>query len=239
MDEQRLLESIKTCGITRLCHFTKSKLALHILRSESGIRAVDFVDEDVYDANDEKRYDGHKDFVSCSIEYPNYWYWRNVKDQDPLFKEWVVFFIDPSLMLLNSTKFCVTNAAFRYGEFIRSGFDAFQELYSDSVVYSRGMLNRKRNMLACCPTNDQAEVLIYKQVPRQAITAIAVQSEQQAEIEYRRWYKCLRDIPQKRIIIAPDLFDGSWSTKVRQGIKPQEYEYKGGEYEWKALELNS
>lgn len=228
MTNRLFIKEIEDRRITRLCHFTKSNKALHILRSASGIKAVDFIQDDVYDANDELRLDGKTDFVNCSIEYPNYWYWKHIKDNHPLFKDWVILFINPSILLKESTEFCFTNAAYRSGIHIKKGYEGFKELYSPTVCGKR-TLNRYPKMLTCCPTDDQAEVLVYNNIPRNDIIGVAVQDEEQAKREYRRWYKNLNDIPKLDIIIAPSLFDGSWSQKVRQGIKPVEIKFEGGE----------
>ncbi|NMA69351.1 MAG: hypothetical protein GX958_08030 [Desulfitobacterium sp.] len=69
-------KEIETRGITRLCHFTRSQKDVHILTSETGIKAVDFIEKDIYDVNDPLRLDGKKSYVNCSIQYPNYWYWK-------------------------------------------------------------------------------------------------------------------------------------------------------------------
>lgn len=48
---------IKKRNITRLCHFVHTNKLLHILSSEEGIKAVDFIDEDILVQNDTDRYD--------------------------------------------------------------------------------------------------------------------------------------------------------------------------------------
>ena len=223
MDDILIRQEIQDRGITRLCHLTRSQKALHILSSEDGIKAVDFLDKSLYDANDPLRLDGKKDFVNCSIQYPNHWYWNKVKDKDPLFRDWVILFINPEILTLNTTEFCAVNAATGSGTYIKKGYRAFQELFDRSVRYR----NRTPKMLSCCPTDDQAEVLVYKNISRKDIIGVIVQDEDQAESESIRWYRCLNNIPEIDIIIAPDLFNGQWSGKVRQGIRPLEYEYRG------------
>lgn len=225
MDKILIEKEIKKRNITRLCHFTKSKNALHILSSPDGIKAVDFLDKSIYDANDPLRLDGKTEFVNCSIQYPNYWYWKKVKDKDSLFKDWVILLINPELILLETTEFCAFNAATDRGAHIKKGYRAFQELFREKV---RDIV-RPPNMLPCCPTDDQAEVLIYKNISRKDIIGVVVKDEDQAHRESVRWYNCLDSIPKIDIIIAPDLFNGEWSKKVRQGIRPEEHKYNGGE----------
>ncbi|WP_270181112.1 DarT ssDNA thymidine ADP-ribosyltransferase family protein [Alkalihalobacillus sp. CinArs1] len=210
-------------NITRLCHITRSQKAMHILSSEDGIKAVDFLDESLYDANDEIRLDGKKDFINCSIEYPNHWYWKRVKGKDPLFKDWVILLINPEILTLKTTKFCPVNAAKGRGAYINDGYVGFKELF-DERVQTRF---RSSQMLPCCPTDDQAEVLVYKNISRKDIIGVVVPNEDQGESEIVRWE--LLNIPKFDIFIAPDLFNGEWSTKVRRGIRPVEYKYRGGE----------
>lgn len=224
MIKTQFQNEISDRGITRLCHITKSVKALHILSSEDGVKAVDFLDEDIYDANDMLRFDGKKDFVNCSIQYPNHWYWRKVRDDRELFRDWVILLINPDIILNDTTHFSAVNAAKAHGAYIKQGYGAFQELYGNYV----GGRCRASNMLSCCPTDDQAEVLIYKNISRKDIIGVAVENEKQAEKELVRW-ECLGGVPELDIVIAPDLYNGNWSQKVRQGRAPLEIKYQGGE----------
>lgn len=214
---------IERRGITRICHFTNSRKALEILRSESGIIAVDFLAEDLYDANDSERRDGKKDYINCSIQYPNFWYYRRAKEREKLFEDWVILFINPNILLLDSTKFCITNAAFKNGAYINGGVKAFKELFDDTV-YGKCIRTRTSQMLSCCPTDDQAEVLVYRNILRKDIFAIGVKDEKQADRERRRW-SLLPSIPDIDIIVAPDLFSRNASDKIRSGQIPEEYIY--------------
>lgn len=210
-------------GITRICHFTRSQKALHILSTEDGLKAVDFLDKSLYDANDLQRLDGRKDFINCSIQYPNHWYLKKVMNNDPIFNEWVILLIKPEIMLASTTEFCPFNAATGCGSHISKGYYAFQKLYDNQI---KGRC-RTSSMLSCCPTDDQAEVLIYKNISRKDIMGVIVLNENQAENESIRWYENLKSVPHFDIFIAPDLFNGSWSKLVRNGIKPEEILYKG------------
>ena len=227
MDKIMFNKEVKERGISRLCHFTRSDTALKILSSENGIKAVDFLDKDIYDANDPYRLDGRTDCVNCSIQYPNHWYWDRVKDKDPLFNEWVILLINPSILLLDTTEFCAINAATARGAHIKKGYSSFKELFQP-IVHGR---KRYSNMLSCCPTNDQAEVLVYKNVSRKDIIGLSVKDKDQAErVSIRLYYNLeSKGIPKLDIIIAPDSFNGKWSQKVREGIIPLETKYHGGE----------
>ena len=82
---------------------------------------------------------------------------------------------------------------------------------------------RTPQMLACCPTDDQAEAMIPRSIPTGLITGVAVASEGQAKTEEARFR--LLKLPQIDWIIAPALFTGDWSSAVRRGRRPVEKHY--------------
>ncbi|QUL53394.1 DUF4433 domain-containing protein [Paenibacillus tritici] len=222
-----LEELIQQKGITRLCHFTKSKSFLHIMSNEIGIRANKFFDneEELLNKNDEFRFDGREDFVCCSIEYPNSWFLRKLieRDQDKFFREWVILFINPNLILDETTHFCQVNAAKHNGGLIEKDLAGFSKLFAQNSSHFK--FPRNSRMLSCCPTDGQAEVLIYKNIRRSDIIGVAVPNEKQAmeekariKIERESW-----DIP---IIVAPGLFTNQWSNMARQGVRIQEMPYE-------------
>lgn len=221
---------IQERGITRLCHFTKSKSFLHIMSNEIGIRANKFFDdeEELLNKNDEFRFDGREDFVCCSIEYPNSWFLNKLieRDKDKFFKEWVILFINPDLIFQETTHFCQVNAATQKGALIEQGEAGFSKLFAKNSSWYR--FPRNHNMLSCCPTDGQAEVLIYKNVRLSDIIGIAVPNEKQAREERARINVERRDwnIP---IFIAPDLFTNRWSAMARQGGRIPERLYESGE----------
>lgn len=209
--------------ITRLCHFTKSSKLLHILSSESGIVANQFLKEEapeLLQQNDYLRLDGLTDHISCSVQYPNSWYLNRIKEKDPLFNQWVVIFIDPYLMLQKGTKFCHRNAAAGRGAFIQEGVTGFMGMFESSVQGIRE-LRRSPKMLDCCPTDDQAEVMIYKNIPRSAILGVAVPNFEKAH-EHRMKLKFIKEAIEVNWIVAPDLFNNNWSVLVRAGKVPVE-----------------
>ncbi|AIQ70272.1 DarT ssDNA thymidine ADP-ribosyltransferase family protein [Paenibacillus graminis] len=214
---------IQEKGITRLCHFTKSKSFLHIMSNEIGIRANKFFDneEELLNKNDEFRFDGREDFVCCSIEYPNSWFLKKLieRDKDKFFREWVILLINPNLILDETTHFCQVNAATQSGALIEKDEAGFSKLFARNSPYYK--YPRNSRMLSCCPTDGQAEVLIYKNVRRSDIIGVVVPNEKQAleerariNVERQGW-----DIP---IVVAPDLFSNQWSNMARQGIRVSE-----------------
>jgi hypothetical protein len=76
-------------------------------------------------------------------------------------------------------------------------------------------------MLNCCPTDDQAEVMVEKEITRDNIIAIAVASVEQARLEKTR-LSLIKDVIMVPWIIAPELFNSEWSKAVRVGKRLEE-----------------
>lgn len=214
-------------GITRLCHFTPSRNLVHILTGETGILATKKLQDDernLFTATDLERLDRHERYICCSIEYPNAWYFDKAKSKDKLFQDWVVLFINPRYLWLPGTRFCPRNAASAYGRSISEGSEAFLSMFASSIQGAYGKtFNRSSNHLACCPTDNQAEVLVPDQIDISDILAIALPSPTQARNEIARLR--LLDISEDRFkfIITPDLFDKDTLSKyIRLGKRPQE-----------------
>ncbi|MFV0364677.1 MAG: DarT ssDNA thymidine ADP-ribosyltransferase family protein [Suipraeoptans sp.] len=211
-------------NVKRLCHLTQINNLISILYGEEGVWATDFIDEDNLFRNDTERLDGKTDYISTSIEYPNVWYYRNKKYANPEVSEWAILFIDPIVCELETSLFCPVNAATSHGAYIGR---EYQQLYK---MFSSDLGNRKRtvNMLSCCPTDDQAEVLIYKNIPTKYISGIAFERE--------HTMKAFKDLFEKYNVAYPDLyvsnelFGTAMSSKVRMGLRPDEkLMIKGGE----------
>lgn len=221
-----LSDKIRDREITRLCHFTKSTKMLHILSSVNGIQANDFMEYDVLNRNDTNRFDGHEDYISTSIEYPNMWYLNRIKDSDPLFKDWVILCINPDIMLEKKTLFCETNAAFNRGSFLKSGIQGFEGMYNQRVCGNRRTdFYRQSTRLKSCPTNDQGEVMIYKQIPRHKIMYMIVPNIEAARIEKSRLKFCGID-NNLDIIICKELFTTDLSRMIANGIRPKEEKFE-------------
>lgn len=106
-------DTLVSRGVTRLCHFTKFQKLCDIICSEQGILATSGITFDTKNVTDSKRLDGKIDYVCCSVQYPNSWYLMKAEnnDRDPIFKEWVVIFIDPAVLLYRNAKFSPCNDA--------------------------------------------------------------------------------------------------------------------------------
>jgi len=214
--------------ITRLCHFTSSRTLSHMLCTGTGVLATKRLKSDeraVYNPNDLHRFDGLDSHVCCSVEYPNSWFFKKTKDQQPLFRDWVVLFLRPQLISKVGVMFCWTNAASRRGSAMRSGVDGFKRLFEKNVTDNARCPTRGALHLSCSPTDDQAEVLIPDEVALSDLLAFAVRDEAQARRELLRLD--LLGVPRTHIniIIAPVLFGppADLASQIRRGRRPTEY----------------
>ncbi|MCL1469648.1 DarT ssDNA thymidine ADP-ribosyltransferase family protein [Argonema antarcticum] len=213
--------------ITRICHFTPSRNLVHILTGTTGILAtkkLELNERSVFTQTDVERLDRHENYICCSIEYPNLWYFDKAKSKDILFKEWVVLFINPEYLWLSGTRFCPRNAASAYGRSIGEGEEAFLAMFAPSITGAYGKtFTRLFAHLSCCPTDNQAEVLIPDQIGMNDILAIAVPTETQAKREATRLH--ILGVPEDsyNLLIAPDIFEKHTLSKlIRAGKRPKE-----------------
>ena len=215
-------------GITRLCHLTPSRNLVHIATDAAGILASDKLAADrgdTFNPMDEERLDGFPDHVCCSIQYPNAWYLRRVRQQDLVFLDWVILLIKPDYLWKLGTKFSPRNAAAGYGSFVSAGMTGFQSMFAETTTGARGRsFSRVANHPAFLPTDEQAEVLIPNSVSRDDILAVVVQDEGQAKREIVRLETLGVRLP--RYIVAPELFDPRrLSDMLRSGHLPTEVEH--------------
>ena len=211
---------LKGRGATRLCHFTKVKSLVHILTSEDGIIATDFINKDIKQQNDFQRLDNKTDHVCCSLQYPNSWFLRKVRDRDTdlVFKEWVILVIDLGILKEQSFKFCPCNASKGCGCYISGEVASIAELFSHTI----GTRNRTPQMLMCCPTDDQAEILVYKNVPLRFVTGIIVGNNESANNIGAILKTIGKHLP---VFVSPSVCSTVWSDQVRSGQTPLETEY--------------
>jgi hypothetical protein len=75
-------KKVRQRGVTRLCHFTPSRNLIHIASGVTGILATKKLEAEerkLYTPTDLLRFDGHAGFISCSLEYPNAWYFDKAR----------------------------------------------------------------------------------------------------------------------------------------------------------------
>ena len=216
-------------GITRLCHFTPSRNLAHIASDPKGLLASRHLQNDetaIFNPTDKARLDGYPDHVCCSIQYPNAWYFRNAREKELLFLDWVVLLIDPSYLWRANTKFCPRNAAAGYGQGVRGGVAAFDALFADQVegvrTYRRGPHHPD-----FLPTDEQAEVLIPDRIGSDGVSGVVVHDDDQAALETSRLR--LAGLPVPRIVVVPEFFaPHALSNGLHRGLIPVESEYQRG-----------
>jgi hypothetical protein len=169
-------------GVSRLCHFTPSRNLAYIAKGRLGILSTKKLEESerkVFNPTDLLRLDGHKSHISCSVEYPNAWYFSKAAEKDRLFTDWVVLAIAPNYLWDDETLFCPYNAAKGYGAGVRPDLAGFERMFAESVMsYSRTALRAQ-----CCPTDEQAEVLVKDVIQLSHVHAVIVHSAEQAKRE--------------------------------------------------------
>jgi len=202
--------------ITRLCHFTPSRKLSHIASGQVGILSSEHLEEferNIFDPTDLERFDNHKECVCCSIEYPNVWYFDKARENSK-FKD---LFGD-----------CSVNAAKGHGYYISEGYRTFEALFAEHPTGSKE--TRQANHLDCCPTDDQAEILVPDRIKIEDIVAVGVRDEKQAKNEaVRLKYAQIIPIPFK-FIIAPHFYKKRLlSRRIREGVRPKEKLFRGGQ----------
>lgn len=217
-----LIENIiEKRGITRICHFTKAKNLPHVFNDFGGILSTDKLPDKYKDVNDFSRYDGKTDFICCSIQYPNIFYLNNIKNKDLLFKDWVILTIDPKVMAKEGVLFSKVNAATERGKYIKSGYNALNGLFEQSVQSSKRIITRSMLMPENCTTDNQAEVLIPEFIAKENITSIIVPNVKRAKEESLK-LRVLGINLSIPIIISEDLFEKKLADMIRSGNIPNE-----------------
>ena len=199
-------EIIQNRGITQLCHFTKSISLPFIFGKDdfnvipNGIISRNLIEQsDLYSSlprgtsyTDPNRYDGKKNRISVSVQFPNIYYFDTVKKRGSSipFSDWCVLLINPSIIKEN-TLFSPANAALKEisskmaeNESQFKGPEAFEYLFNDQININPKH-NYTRESLFCpdnIPTCIQAELLIKNRISYKNITGIVFENEKQAFI---------------------------------------------------------
>jgi hypothetical protein len=225
-------------GITRLCHFTPYRNLVHIVTG-TGLHSTEALSNEerrAFNQQDVQRLDRHPDHISCAIEYPNAWYFRqkrwDARGDAALFRTWVVVSIDPHYLWDERTRFCHRNAAARDGAFIRDGLEGFLGLYAESVLGSGNRTyTRQRTRISASPTDDQAEVLVWRYVPLSDVQTIAAQDEDQARLVYAGLRQIGGEPERFPFTVVPEFFQPSvLSAMIARGERPHEPEWDPSAY---------
>ena len=223
-------------GITRLCHLTPYRNLVHIATGDGLLSTarLDGAERKVYNQQDLERLDGHPDFVCCSIEFPNGWYLRqrgrDAHGDDLLFPDWVCLCVDPQPLWAETTLFCPRNAAAAHGCLIEAGSAAFHGLFAESVQGAYGRTyTRSPARPAACPTDEQAEVLVYRRIALEDVQVIVVANESQAKRTFLGLTQIGVGEDVFRFVICPEFFSPqTLSERIKSGRRPIELAWDRG-----------
>jgi hypothetical protein len=229
-DTIQIAAEVNDRRITRLCHFTPSRNFGQIVAGKVGVLATNKLsndDRNVFAPTDLSRFDGYTDHICCSIEYPNAWYFERARSMEVLFKDWVVLLIDPKYLSDSRTLFSPRNAAAEGGHLVMPGYEGFARLFAAKVHGAHGKtFTRSGRHLQCCPTDEQAEVLVPDVIELRDVLGVAVHSREQAENEIVRLK--LLQIPEAEIktlpfLVVPEFWEKyQLSGLLKEGRKPVE-----------------
>lgn len=225
-------------GISRVCHYTPFRNLVHIVTG-GGILSTETLkgqERRAFNQQDLARLDGYPDHISCSIEFPNAWYYRKKAnqrgDEAGLFRAWVVLGLAPELLWEDGTLFCHRNAAAGGGAYIGSGIECFRGLFADSVEGAGGKtFTRQATRLPACPTDDQAEALVHRRIPLDAVQQIVVHDEEHARLVFVG-LRLIGGEPERfPFVIAPKFFEPSaLSAMIARGERPDEQHWDPAVY---------
>jgi ssDNA thymidine ADP-ribosyltransferase, DarT len=168
--ELSIQEGSKERGIERLCHFTRLA-SLPLILESGGLCSQQKLSSDGMKmlANDPDRLDGYLDHISLSITYPNVFVLSSYVQEMPNIP-WIITLWDPDPLWWPNTCFSPVNAARKCGSFVKSGSEAFDELFSrntDTPGWTRSKSHCRK-----CPNDVQAEVLVRTHLPIGYLTGI-------------------------------------------------------------------
>lgn len=212
MSGTRIEADVAKRGIERLCHYTPLRNLVHIATGDLGllsVSALETSERTVFNQVDLQRYDGYPDHISCSVQYPNAWYFahkqRSALGEERLFPSWVCLLIAPRHLWQEGTVFCARNAATANGTLIRGGWEGYTSMFASRVVGSRGTWARRHHP-ASCTTDAQAEALVHRRIPLEDILGIVVADTAQAGDTYATLDQLGSPLRERPLTIAPDFF---------------------------------
>lgn len=167
-------EILRERNIRNIIHFTRAENLLGIL--DKGLLPRMALDEDESIFNDAYRYDNCENAICASIEFPNYKMFYTLRLNEPG-TEWVVLILDASILLDFQCAYCETNAGseemYSMSLSNRMGTDAFLRMFAAN---SDGRRREDLGIPDYYPTNPQAEILIFGEIPIDYIKCIIFDS---------------------------------------------------------------
>ena len=202
--------------IQRLCHFTHLSSFRQIVDDKAVLSRQALATKNrTVNLNDQYRYDGHLDYISCSITFPNLLLLDSFRARGHRTDEWIVLLLTRRLLHLPSTRFSPVNAATASGAHVADGVEGLVSMFQ-SRPPSVHSIYRGPQHLKSCPTDNQAEVLVSKAILADAVIGVVCMTpevRQQADQLVARW-----DRPRPVISELESLFDWEHVKKmIRNG----------------------
>lgn len=180
-------ELVEARNISVVWHFTRTSNLPEILANGLINRTQLTCAGMPIDFNDHYRLDGQQGAICCSIAHPNYKMFYRLRQENPDV-EWAVIALNPSVLWEKECAFCTSNAASNEVTAIpiqdRKGEAAFNRLFDDVPGKSpRATLG----ISDACPTNPQAEVLVFGNIETNYILGVITQkkeTEEQLKAQY-------------------------------------------------------
>ncbi len=183
-------EVIEKRKIPYLLHFTKLKNLESILNK--GLLSKSKIDEEGMSVaiNDSLRLDYRENAISTSIVFPNYKLFYGFRQIDK--DKWVVLVINPQILLDNKVAFCKHNAAdARISStsieelMTQESFEGMFEEIDEEIDEERS--RRDQKLKDYDPTDSQAEILIFNEIPTKYIAGVVFdnkKNKEQLEMNY-------------------------------------------------------
>ena len=212
-----VMDEVARRGITRLCHFTHLSSFRQIVDHKAVLSTQVLVRKRLTDAvNDRQRLDGHLDYISCSLTFPNLWVLDAYRERGHRTDEWVVLLLKTVPLWQSSTKFSPVNAATDFGAHVADGVEGLVSMFQSRPPSKNHSIYRGPQHLKSCPTDNQAEVLVSKAILADEVIGVVCMTpevRQQADQLVARW-----DRPRPVISELESLFDWEHVKKmIRNG----------------------
>ena len=191
--------------ISEILHFTPLKHLSSIL--EYGILS----NEEISKKNltsfqvDENRFDARQNFICTSVSYPNS---SLLRMKQYKYGPFIIISISPEILLTNVCLFAKSNAATTWYK-KPSKYDSFPMLNKNESfldMFSRDDIRDKNRIPKNFTTDLQAEVLIYKKIPREFIKKIYCESEE-IKLNLLKELPDLKERESDFISINPKVFE--------------------------------
>jgi hypothetical protein len=210
--QQEVKDFAEQKRIQRLCHFTHLSSFRQIVDDKAVLsRQVLVTKHRTATVNDQYRHDGHLDYISCSITFPNLWLLDSYRGRGHRTDEWIVLLLTRKLLHHPSTKFSPVNAAIASGAHVADGLEGLEGMFQPQPPSNYNIYRRPPH-LKSCPTDSQAEVLVSKAVPADAVIGVVCKTSevrQQVDQLLTRW-----DGPRPVTSVQELLFDSEYVKKM-------------------------